>query len=321
MARPARLDHRSSAGTHRFAALADALPVAVLTADADGSVDYVNPAARELFWRTGEELLGTAWTSTVVADDLEEVRAAVGSLDRSGVVAQVEFRVDVGGISRHVRARLSAVDADDGPMSDGAADGWVGLFDDITSQRAESVDLAFRADHDPLTSLPNRALLHDRIDQAVARAERTLQPLAVMFLDLDRFKPVNDRYGHSIGDLVLREISARLRHEVRASDTVARLGGDEFVVVTEGIDREVAGRVAQRLIAAVEAPMELDGRSLAVSVSVGVAWGVPAASTAIELIHRADRAMYEAKRTGGSVSFASEQAIADPGEDGADARS
>ncbi len=316
MAPTARPDHRNDPSSRPFVAFANALPVAVLTATADGSVDYANPAARELFWRTDTQLLGDGWLTGVDPEDRVGLRAAIRSIDRPGVVAEIEFRIDGGGIFRRVRGRLSAVDAEVGPevaRPTGAADGWVGMFDDVTSQRAETVDLAFRADHDALTGLPNRTLLHDRIDQAVARSERALQPIAVLFLDLDRFKPVNDLHGHSVGDLVLREVAIRLRQEVRSADTVARLGGDEFVVVTEGIDREVAARVAHRLITAIEAAMDIDGRRIEVSASVGVAWGIPATMTAVELVRCADRAMYDAKRTKSAVSISNGLRVDDTG--------
>lgn len=305
---------RPSSGSRRFDALAGALSMAVLTAGPDGHVDFANPAARELFWRTEHDLLGTGWLTTVDPEDLDRVHAATQALRRVGDVADVEFRLDVAGHLRWVRGRLSAIDHGAGLRSLDDRDRdrdqvrdceWVGSFVDVTSERANADDLAYRADHDDLTGLPTRNLLHDRIEQALARSQRTDDPIAVLFLDLDRFKPVNDEHGHATGDAVLQEVAERLRHQVRGSDTVARLGGDEFVVVAEGIDREIAGLVAHRLVEAIDHPIFLDATTtVSVSASIGVAWGRPGSLSAATIISHADQAMYDAKGAGVAVAFA-----------------
>src|SRR5207237_1009697 len=139
---------------------------------------------------------------------------------------------------------------------------WHGVIHDISGQKSFEAQLEYQALHDPLTGLPNRALLTDRLDHAVRRAAREGRArLAVLFLDFDRFKVVNDTLGHAAGDQVLVEVGHRLQSELRASDTAARIGGDEFVVLLEEVAEPAdAFRVAERIVAAVGAPLDLDGR-------------------------------------------------------------
>ena len=174
----------------------------------------------------------------------------------------------------------------------------VAQVDDITDRRAESERLSALALQDPLTGLANRTLLADRLDQAVTRTARTYRPLAVLMCDLDRFKPINDTYGHAAGDQVLRDVATRLREIVRASDTVARTGGDEFVVLCEDLDDvHTADQVAERIRERLADPYRLDPETqvhLAVSIGIGSAAG-PDVDVAM-LLAQADERMYEAKR-------------------------
>ncbi len=167
---------------------------------------------------------------------------------------------------------------------------------------AETLDLLRqRSLHDPLTGLPNRTLLKERLEQAVARATRTHQAVAVLFVDIDRFKSVNDRYGHQVGDQLLTAVAGRLKRILRAGDTLARLSGDEFVIVCEGLEKaELAERVAERVIAALLPPIELGSNSLHVTASVGLAFSGPGDEIPESLLRDADFAMYQAKRCGGA---------------------
>jgi diguanylate cyclase (GGDEF)-like protein len=150
--------------------------------------------------------------------------------------------------------------------------------------------------HDNLTGLANRTLMDDRIAQAIERARRNLSMIAVLLVDLDWFKPVNDAYGHATGDEVLKGISARLKECVRSSDTVARIGGDEFVVVLDALRAASnANRVANSIAAALAKPFSVDGREIAISASVGLALYPLDGMDALSLIKKADQAMYQAK--------------------------
>lgn len=157
-------------------------------------------------------------------------------------------------------------------------------------------DLEAAALHDPLTSLPNRRLLIDRISQAFRRAERTNAPVAVLFLDLGGFKGVNDRFGHEAGDQALIEIGSRIKNTVRRADTVARLGGDEFVIVCEGLTHAQAEKLAHRVRADAAAPIEIGGMFVELTVDLGVAVEMaPEHGDVAALLDAADRAMYRAK--------------------------
>jgi len=168
--------------------------------------------------------------------------------------------------------------------------------------RASEERFHYQALHDPLTDLPNRVLLHDRLGHAVATAKRDEAALTLLVLDLDRFKEVNDTLGHHAGDRLLREVALRLRSALRASDTVARLGGDEFAVVLPQADTQAAELVALQLQAALEKPLVLDGCELSVGTSIGIATFPSHGDDADTLMRHADIAMYAAKRAQGGVA-------------------
>jgi diguanylate cyclase (GGDEF)-like protein len=155
--------------------------------------------------------------------------------------------------------------------------------------------------HDPLTGLANRELLQRSLETALEQSEQASEPLTLVFFDVDGFKTVNDRWGHRVGDVVLRGLADRLRHSVRAGDVVGRIGGDEFVVLCPDADRESAVSIAERVLESARQPMIVDGASIVVSMSAGVATYLPGRRrrvTADQLLIRADGAMYESKGTG-----------------------
>ena len=159
--------------------------------------------------------------------------------------------------------------------------------------------LRYMAQYDQLTGLPNRTLFQDRLQSALARAWRNGGRLAVLLLDMDKFKEVNDTFGHSAGDHLLRDVAIRLQGSVRASDTVARLGGDEFVVLIDNIGKaEDAAIVADKILANLSRPYELHGRTLRILPSIGVAVYPDDGADNEQLLRRADAAMYSAKRGG-----------------------
>jgi diguanylate cyclase (GGDEF)-like protein/PAS domain S-box-containing protein len=167
---------------------------------------------------------------------------------------------------------------------------------DITERKAQQEALRYRATHDSLTDLPNRNLLQERLEEALAAARQHTWPVAFLLLDLDRFKEINDTLGHHIGDLLLRKIARRLETSVREADTIARLGGDEFAVLMPATGMESAGQMARKLIHALEEPFQVEGLSLQVETSVGITLYPEHGNAPAALIRRADVAMYAAKK-------------------------
>ncbi|MBW9257401.1 MAG: diguanylate cyclase [Candidatus Thiodiazotropha sp. (ex. Lucinisca nassula)] len=173
---------------------------------------------------------------------------------------------------------------------------YVGIFTEITQRKNQQVELERLAFYDPLTGLANRLLLQDRLEQSCSYARRNNSMVAVLFLDLDKFKLVNDSFGHEVGDLLLQEVAKRISAVVREGDTVARLGGDEFVVVLRDLnDVDAVNYVADKIISAVNQPIEIQGNKCSIDASVGAAL-YPDCQQVSELLKHADLAMYEAKR-------------------------
>lgn len=166
------------------------------------------------------------------------------------------------------------------------------------SRKHTEARLAHMAYHDALTDLPNRVLLHDRLGQAILGAQRAHEPVALMVLDLDGFKAINDSLGHHAGDRVLQVVASRLRALLREADTVARLGGDEFALVLPGTDGEGAALAAHKVLRGLSSPLGLEGRALVVGGSLGIAWYPEHGSAADPLLQKADIAMYVAKSGG-----------------------
>ena len=181
----------------------------------------------------------------------------------------------------------------------GGISNYVAVFSDITERKANEARIAFLAHHDPLTSLPNRTLFQDRLEQALTRSERSGNTLALLFLDLDRFKTINDSLGHLAGDRLLQAVAERLRHCVRESDTICRQGGDEFIIVLPEVnDAEVPARVAEKILRRLAEPFEIDGNVLGTSFSIGIAVYPDDGRQADVLMKNADTAMYHAKESG-----------------------
>ncbi|RTL49533.1 MAG: EAL domain-containing protein [Bradyrhizobiaceae bacterium] len=184
------------------------------------------------------------------------------------------------------------------PTSDG---GWLTTYDDVTEQRRAESQITFMARHDALTKLPNRLLLAERIEQAIAQAGRG-PGFAVLCLDLDNFKQVNDTLGHPVGDDLLRAVADRLRACVREIDTVARLGGDEFAIIqSETEDPNDAGRLARRIVECIGAPYEFNGQRIVVGCSVGISLAPNDGTSGEKLLKNADVALYRAKTDGRGI--------------------
>ncbi len=177
----------------------------------------------------------------------------------------------------------------------------VAVFSDITERKASAERLEYLAHHDILTNLPNRILFSDRLQQAIANAKRENRHIAVLYLDLDKFKPINDMFGHDCGDQLLKEVSLRLLECVREADTVSRVGGDEFLVLLPAIgEANVALLVAEKIRHALGREFHLSDHRLLISASIGIAIYPEHGSSEAMLLKNADTAMYETKSNGGN---------------------
>jgi diguanylate cyclase (GGDEF)-like protein/PAS domain S-box-containing protein len=263
--------------------------------DLEQTFTSVNPALAELLGHDADHLIGRRPLEFLHPTEGDSARSGIEHL-LSGVIAFYKRE------HRMVRADGSIVSVlvDMTLVRDSVGDPsyYFVQVRDITDRKLAEEALAHQALHDDLTHLPNRLLLVDRLALSLARADRVGSHVAVLFLDLDRFKLVNDGLGHVVGDELLVEVAGRLTGSIRASDTVARFGGDEFVIVREDVaDVSEAVEFAERIIAVLHEPISLSGRELYATASVGIALG-GAGSSAEQLLRDADAAMYRAKDLG-----------------------
>ena len=297
-----RLAEQLAAEHQRTAAMLECIGDAVIGIDARGRLRSLNPAAVAMTGWTLEEARGRDWAGWLVrrgvADDEpappDPVALCLAQRTRPEPTSCRLVRRDASW--RVVREIVLPMPAPDGQGFDGV----VLTLQDMTAAHDLARTLAHRAHHDALTGLPNRLLLQDRLQQALRLARRQHQPLALMFMDLDHFKQINDRHGHDAGDELLKAVAQRVRGAVRASDTLCRLGGDEFVVLLPHIEAALdAERVARHILSEVSRPYRLGALpELHVSFSIGIAVFPEDGEDEATLMRRADTAMYQAKREG-----------------------
>lgn len=278
----------------------DRSPDLVGLSDDRGGVLYMNPAARGRFGIADVRAATLEQLYPPASVDLyyREIRPALLARGWWRGVVTMRGRRDA---LLEVRQTITA-----GVGKTGDTIEWLlSVGEDVTDARREHAELAFRATHDSLTGLANRALLLDRLDHALARARRDATTVAVIYADLDGFKAVNDTYGHAAGDRVLVEVGRRFGSVVRPSDTVARFGGDEFVVLCEGIDdghgeaEEIAERL-RRVLA--DEPLQVGATIVQLATTTGTAFAAAGATTAARLLAAADRTMYETRAARGTRS-------------------
>jgi diguanylate cyclase (GGDEF)-like protein/PAS domain S-box-containing protein len=279
----------------RFRTMADIVPVLIWIADLDKLCTWFNKVWLEFTGRTLEQEYGNGWAEGVHPDDFQRcLNTYVTAFD-----ARQEFTMEYR-LRRHDGEYRWLVDHGVPRFDDhGKFLGYIGSCVDITDRHAVEDMAQYRAHHDPLTDLPNRSLFGDRLRQALASAKRDQTHLAILFIDLDKFKPVNDQFGHAVGDLLLQDATKRMLNCVRESDTVARIGGDEFVVLLPSVDEEQdAVGVAEKIRHALNIPFALSGHELHISSSTGIAVYPEHGNNETQLFKHADRAMYYAKENG-----------------------
>ncbi|HMK11997.1 MAG TPA: EAL domain-containing protein [Acidimicrobiales bacterium] len=278
----------------RFASLVRRSTDVIAIVDPAGFVEFVTPSIERLLGTPPARVEGTCLFDYVVFDEQPVLRALLDAVMTTEEVATpaelVLLRTD--GAKRWLEVRATNL------TDDPNVGGIVLNGRDVTERRAFQDALTYEATHDRLTELPNRAQFLQILERAEERALGGGRSVAVLFIDIDHFKVVNDSLGHGVGDALLVAMARRLVGAVRASDPVARLGGDEFVVVCEGVDLAGAKMVAQHVLAACSAPFEIAGRELRITASVGIAVSEHANESAEVILRNADIAMYEAKAAG-----------------------
>jgi diguanylate cyclase (GGDEF)-like protein/PAS domain S-box-containing protein len=272
----------------------------VVIVDASGLIRYATPSLEKMTGRAPQQAGALAFLDLVCDEDRAAVSNRVSRWYGGGLTgsARLEFRLQGPGGPRDVEVQAENL------LEDPAVEGVVLTCHDITERKASEAELAHAAMHDALTGLPNRLLVMDRLTQMVATSARTGRPCAVLFLDVDRFKLVNDTSGHAVGDALLVAVARRLAGALRPGDTLGRFGGDEFVALCAEVDDAATAEVvAERLLEEMAAPFSVGGQEMFATLSIGIALA-EAADEPAGLLRDADAALYQAKEAGrGRASF------------------
>jgi diguanylate cyclase (GGDEF)-like protein/PAS domain S-box-containing protein len=278
----------------RLAKMIEASPEAITIGRIeDGSFVETNPACEQLTGYTREELIGRNSLELGFWPDPDERQRFMSEVRHDGIVNGRELRLRrKDGEVRHLLASAALIEIEGRKLM---------MFQavDITDRKRAEARAQYLATQDPLTGLPNRVLLMDRLTHAITAARRLGGRIAVLFIDLDHFKTVNDSLGHHVGDQLLKEAAARIGRATRKDDTLARLGGDEFVLVAEGIlSKPGAEALAKKILEALASPFDISGHAISISASIGIVAFPEDAGEAADLLRSADIAMYRAKDRG-----------------------
>ncbi|MBW3562177.1 MAG: EAL domain-containing protein [Actinobacteria bacterium] len=279
----------------RFGMLVQHSSDVILIVDDRARITYISPSVERVFGWRAEEVEGMRFLDLVHPEDLPQLTTFAAEVaGEPGLMPLVECRLRAkDGTWRHVESVGNNL------LHDPSLRGFVLNTRDVTDRKSLESQLEYRAFHDELTRLANRALFTDRVEHAVARVvDRRAEPIAVLFLDLDGFKNVNDRLGHATGDELLVQVADRLRTCLRDADTAARLGGDEFAVLLEDMaDESGPARVAERILKTLRQPFDVAGTEVTIDASIGIA-AATGGETAEDVLRNADIAMYTAKGSG-----------------------
>ncbi len=292
-----RLQDEVDAQTRRLSAVIDHVVDAIITITEDGIITSFNPAARDIFGYTNEEVIGKNVKMLMPEPYHSEHDDYLSHYTSTG-----ERRVI--GIGREVTGQrkdgtVFPIDLAINELYIDQQRYFVGIIRNITERKQAEEKIRQMAHYDHLTSLPNRALFADRLQQDLALAKRNQLQVALLFLDLDGFKGVNDALGHEAGDKLLQQVSKRLESCLREADTVARMGGDEFAVILSDVkDRKNAAQKAEEIIASLSTPYPEVGRECVIGCSIGIAFYPADAESQSDLLNRADAAMYSVKADG-----------------------
>jgi len=270
----------------------------VVCLDEQGHIVIFNKGAERLFGYKPEEIFQQPFTRLFCPQFLTREKHRLAALTRIARDSQLGFKADRIICMHKDGARFpTEISLSQGKLPDCHL--YTLIIHNMSEHIAQEQQLAHLAEYDPLTDLPNRTLLNARLGIAIARADRYGRKLGVVYLDLDNFKPVNDRHGHEVGDHLLQAVARRLSETMRQSDTISRIGGDEFIVCLEYIKNEQDAIAATEKIAAtLQQPFQILGRKIIVSASIGIAVYPDHGHDAATLLRHADQAMYCAKADG-----------------------
>lgn len=273
----------------RNLAIVEAMPDLLFTLDAKGVfIDYQAGEETRLLLPP-EQFLGKKLSEVMPTQVADKAMVRIARVIQTSAVQQLEYDLEMQGEQHYFELRMSHL-ADDKVLA---------IARDITTRKKAEDQLTWQATHDSLTGLPNRVLFYDRLNSTLSDSRRYHHRFALLYIDIDGFKPVNDSLGHAAGDQLLIELARRLQQCVRSSDTVARLAGDEFAIIIRHCEgQEVATKMADKVLQAVAQPFVLDGGSVQVSASIGIALGEGEGMDADRLVNAADAAMYEVKDQG-----------------------
>ncbi|MBW2187050.1 MAG: diguanylate cyclase, partial [Deltaproteobacteria bacterium] len=274
---------------------------ALVVLSSERTITKINTQAAQLFGYVESELIGRTLDFFLNSeDDAAKLEECFNEMTQVHELKDVEvFGVHSSGATFPAHFSGSAMYDDSGNL-----EGIICVFNDISAMKETENKLKILAHHDPLTGLPNRNLFFDRVEQALHDGLRHGRTFALLYLDLDNFKPLNDTLGHEVGDKALCEISSRLKNSLRADDTVARVGGDEFIIILNALNcADDARTLAQNVIEVITQPFVFGHLSHVLGVSVGISLFPNDGTSADTLIATADRAMYQAKENGGNAFY------------------
>jgi diguanylate cyclase (GGDEF)-like protein/PAS domain S-box-containing protein len=290
-------------GAEQLRLFADNVPAMTSYWDENMHCRFASKAFAEFYGLAVEDVIGRHARELMGEEVYRDVEGHSVQVQQGHPVTYQRKRKLQNGESRYLEFRLLPHIGDQGKVV-----GCFAVTTDITEHKLAEERIQHIAHHDSLTGLPNQLLFNDRLNQAISLAKRGSRQFALLYLDLDKFKPVNDALGHTAGDELLKAVATRIRHQVRESDTVARVGGDEFTVILLDVARrEDAETVARKIIAALAAPFQLGSQkqSVGIGTSIGIALYPADARDADALVKAADAAMYSAKQAGNSFRFCS----------------
>ncbi|HEY8739113.1 MAG TPA: EAL domain-containing protein [Candidatus Dormibacteraeota bacterium] len=291
-----RAERSLEAARERITGVLENVADGIITMDQNGRVQSLNAAARRLFGYLAEDVIGTTVDTLISDANREQLLTRLLVFTTQGG-SRSEAAPALETVGRRMDGSTFPLELRPSEMSLAGQRVFIVSLRDISDRRAQTEALQYQALHDALTGLPNRTLVGDRLHQAIASATREKRPVALLLLDLDRFKEVNDTMGHAYGDLLLQQVASRIRNLLREADTVARLGGDEFAILPSGATaKEGAVRTAQKVVKAFEKPFIIDDRAFDIRASIGIALYPQHGEDAETLMRRADVAMYVAKR-------------------------